>query len=458
MKTSRFIVWVHAALALIVMCGCASAPAARDSANRFPEDARANPGRHVVVTVRNGDNGPAMGVGSTPRGYGLVTPYVATREARDQAHDLEKRYGLHEVAAWPILVLDVYCLVYRIDEGVDRDSVIAQLRHDPRVESAQPLSAFTTQAVQLPVEARLAADESSKPATQYNDTYAQLQLNLSELAIPQAQEWSRGEGVRIALIDTGVALDHADLKGRIAGWRNFVDDDETRFRQDHHGTAVAGVMAAVANNNVGIVGIAPEVKLLAYKACWEAAEEGGALCNTFTLARALAAAIDARVHIVNLSLAGPSDPLLTRLVHSAQRAGIIVVGAAAPNGKGFPVDIEGVIGVDVLGSSNAARGFIGAPGEDIFTLTPANHYDAASGSSLAAAEVSAMIALLRARDSRVGAQRARTLLEASARPVSTSSGMRTVISACRAMSSLGRGVVCSTSEMAPVAEDTRFRR
>ena len=61
------------------------------------------------------------------------------------------------------------------------------------------------------------------------------------------------------------------------------------------------------------------------------------------------------------------------------------------------LDIEGVIGVDMLGSGNSARGLIAAPGKDIFTLTPADHYDAASGSLLAAAEVSAMVALPRIR-------------------------------------------------------------
>jgi len=438
---------------LALLAGCTSAPA-KQNARWFPDDARANPTKHVVVTVRNGVNAAALGVGSTPRGYGSVPAYVATREAREQAHDLEKRYRLHAVASWPISMLDVYCLVYRIDDGTDRDTLLTALKRDPSVESAQPLGSFSTQAT----FAGAALSEPSTSYRGYNDTYARLQSNLAELAVPQAQRWSRGEGVRIAVIDTGVAIDHADLKGRIAGWQNFIDDDAARFRSDRHGTAVAGVIAAVANNNVGIVGIAPQVKLLAYKACWETSGREGASCKTFTLARALAAAIDARVDIVNLSLAGPSDALLTRLVRSAQRAGTIVVGAAGTDGTGFPVDVEGVIGVDMLGSGHSAPGLIRAPGKDIFTLTPADHYDAASGSSLAAAEVSAMVALLRARDSRVGAERARSLLEASARPVSTAGGLWPVINACEAMNSLGRGVSCQAADLPAVAEETRFRR
>lgn len=436
-----------------LLSGCVSAPAANDAA-WFPQEARANPAQHVVVTVRNGASVPALGVGSTPRGYGFATAYTASREARDEAHMLEKRYGMREVASWPISMLDVYCLVYRIDPGSDRDTLLAALKRDPLVESAQPMGSFSA-------EGAVNGDElpTGAVAGRYNDTYAQLQRNLAELAIPEAQRFSRGEGVRIAVIDTGVAIDHADLKGRIADWRNFIDNDAVRFRQDRHGTAVAGVIAAVANNNVGIVGIAPEVKLLAYKACWETSLQGGASCNTFTLARALAAAIEARVDIVNLSLAGPSDALLARLVRSAERSGIIVVGAALPEGRGFPVDVDGVIGVDVAESQHApVAGIIEAPGQDIFTLTPADHYDAASGSSLAAAEVSAMVALLRSRDSSMRADRARSVLEGSARPVSTSAGMRPIISACGAMSSIAKGVSCVPDELAPLAEQAHFRR
>lgn len=432
-------------VALIALLGgCATASGSREG-TWLPDAARSDPSKHVVVTVHNGANRAPLGVGSTPRGYGSVASYTATREAREQAHELEKRYGLHAVAAWPISVLDVYCLVYRIADGADPGILLSELKSDPRVESAQPLVAFSTQSASFG-EAR------------YNDTYVRLQRNLAELAVPQAQLVSRGAGVRIAVIDTGVAVDHPDLEGRIAGQRNFIDADEARFRNDRHGTAVAGVIAAVANNNAGIVGIAPEVRLLAYKACWETSVAGGASCNTFTLALALAAAIDARVDIVNLSLAGPSDPLLTRLVTNAQRRGIIFVGAAAASGAGFPVDIEGVIGVETLESGSPRAGLISAPGKDIFTLTPANHYDAASGSSLAAAEVSAMIALLRARDSRLEAARARRLLEASARPISTPEGLRPVISACQAMTPLSPGMSCHAPELPSIAEDARIRR
>jgi subtilisin family serine protease len=198
--------------------------------------------------------------------------------------------------------------------------------------------------------------------------------------------------------------------------RNFVDDDQRSFRADAHGTAMAGLIAAVPNNGIGIAGIAPDAKLLLYKACWRHAPIGTqADCNSFTLARALAAAIDTHADIINLSLAGPSDPLLTRLVDRALAAGIILVGAVPPDGvlDAFPSNVRGVIAVDVLEGDRADSHVLRAPGRDILSLAPAGSYDFYSGSSLATAEVSGMVALLRAQSPHLRASEAQTLLEES---------------------------------------------
>src|SRR6185369_8421588 len=149
-----------------------------------------------------------------------------------------------------------------------------------------------------------------------------------EIHVPEAQKWSKGRGVTIALIDTGVDTAHPELAGRIRLTRNFVDNDAERFQMDRHGTAVAGVIAALTNNGQGIVGIAPAADLIALKACWQERLDAPAVCNTLTLAEALAFAIERRSQIINLSLTGPSDPLLTRLVGRAVEQGILVLGAS----------------------------------------------------------------------------------------------------------------------------------
>jgi subtilisin family serine protease len=120
--------------------------------------------------------------------------------------------------------------------------------------------------------------------------------------------------VTVAIIDTGVDVGHPDLDRHTISQRNFVNTDSREFKLDRHGTEVAGVIGAVADNGVGIVGIAPDARLLALKACWQpSAGASRAVCNSFTLAQALEATIVAHADIVNLSLAGPPDPLLARL-------------------------------------------------------------------------------------------------------------------------------------------------
>jgi subtilisin family serine protease len=204
----------------------------------------------------------------------------------------------------------------------------------------------------------------------------------------------------VAIIDTGVEVSHPDLAGRIESMRNFIDSDMDSFEADRHGTGVAGVIGADANNNVGIVGVAPAARLQIYKACEPLQPRAlEAQCNSFTLALALDAAITAHVQIVNLSLGGPADPLLTQLVRNGQRRGIVFVGAVPRDGRldGFPLGIAGVIAVDQVGRSDGSAAVLHAPGSDILSLAPAGRYDFATGSSFAAAHVTGAIALLRAR-------------------------------------------------------------
>src|SRR5258705_13815571 len=159
-----------------------------------------------------------------------------------------------------------------------------------------------------------------------------------------AHPWSQGEGVKVALIDTGVDVEHKDLQGSIAAAANFVDGDTEQFRRDRHGTEMAGVIAAVANNREGIVGVAPGARLLLFKACWQASlDADAAVCNSFTLARALVAAFDAHAQIVNMSLAGPADPLLNGLIREGLRRGVLFVGAAPTDGAQGLLQQPGII-------------------------------------------------------------------------------------------------------------------
>lgn len=399
-------------VALSVLTGCAVAPRASDATLSVTSD------RLILVTIDNGIQVLIGEPGSTPHGYSATGSYSVGDQARKVTAALAHDYGLQKVREWPIAPLKVQCLVFALPKDADRESLLQRLAADRRVKLAQPMQVFNALG-SIGSTARSADPESPIAAVDapYNDPYFGLQHGFTEIDAAAAQQWSRGEGVSVAIIDTGVATTHPDLEGRIAMTRNFVDDDLQSFLSDRHGTEVAGIIGADANNGVGIVGIAPAVRLQVYKACEPAQPHAmQAVCNSFTLARALGAAIDARAQIVNLSLGGPADPLLTELVSYGVQHGVIFVGAVPENGHldGFPVAIAGVIAVDVTGRSVHVPGVLHAPGRDIVSTAPGASYDFASGSSFAAAHVTGAIALLRARAPALSSSALRMALDRTA--------------------------------------------
>jgi subtilisin family serine protease len=430
------------ACAALLVSACSTVPT--QQARALPPQARADTARYIVVTLRNDPRAQAEHPGSTPRGYDAAGRYGVTGSASAQEQALERQYGLREVSAWPIATLHVHCVMFELPGATTREAMLVQLASDRRVESVQPLNEFTTQS--LPEAVTPAADQAPV-ITPYNDPYAKLQVSLRELAIVTAQRSSRGAGVQIAVIDTGVDYAHPDLKGRIVARRNFVDADEGRFQRDLHGTEVSGVIAAVADNGIGIVGIAPEARVIALKACWQGAAAGPAVCNSFTLAQALEAAIVAHADIVNMSLAGPADPLLTRLVERGAEQGTIFVGAAPPAGSGqsFPADLQQVLAVDAAENSSGNPRHLLAPGRDVLTLVPGGHYDFASGSSLAAAEISGVVALLLAERPHLTGSDVRSILLRSSRRVDSPAGEILAVDACAALASVAGHAPCEST-------------
>lgn len=365
-----------ALLVLIALAGCMQLK--RDVPDE--ELIRTHPEQFVVITLHNTDAMPSARAGSSPRDYGSAMPYAVAPTTRAMAHQLAAYYKMKPVREWPIAQLSIHCIVYQMNAGESQSDLLRRLRSDTRVESAQPLNSFVTM--------------SNAESTPYNDPYAGLQGSLTAMGIPQAHALSRGKGVTIAVIDTAVDASHADLAGSHVSVSNFTGQ---RQRPAIHGTAVTGIIAATGGNRLGIVGIAPEAEVRALAACWaDTAHPSQAVCDSFTLAIALASAIETKANIVNLSLGGPSDPLLRRLVEHGLARDMIFVAALPGSGAatGFPSEIPGVVVVDAVGHEHTARNVLLAPGTDVLTLVPQNGYDFVSGSSMAAANVSGGIALL----------------------------------------------------------------
>lgn len=322
----------------------------------------------------------------------------------------------------------VHCVVYQVALNESVADALKNLSQDERVDIAQTMRVFNTK------------------AHEGNDPYHTLQANLQSMHIDQAHRKSTGKNITIAMIDTGVDLQHPDLSGQISQNQNFAEDISTSFDNDKHGTAVAGVMIAKKDNGTGIVGVAPDAKLVALKACWPDSDDTmAAACNSFTLALAVNAAIKSGADILNMSLSGPQDPILELLLNKAIAEGMIVV--AADNSQpaqesNFPASMPGVISVQSFQPAASTAQNISAPGDKILTTQPHSTYDFISGSSISAAEVSGIIALLLELKGDLSIAEAKTLLQQAT--LGNQTGLLANINANQAVSAL-----CAQTRCAP---------
>jgi len=360
--------------------------------------------------------------------------------------EIQLRYAIAKAGEFPLASIRVNCLVYRIPESgnpgqvpeyLPPDQVIQALGRDARIQLVERNQLF----------------ESLQNSSA--DPYAALEYGPQTTGADLAHRVSTGKGVPIAVIDTGVDWNHPDLIGRIAKIQNFVDGGDAHFNDESHGTAVTGVIAARANNGVGIYGVAPDSSVTALKACWYASPDSAkAACASWTLAKAIDFAINAGSRIINLSLSGPPDELLKRLLDAAFKKGVIVVAAAAEDKPqpGFPASLPTVIPVI---SSDARRQVarpawlsqllpIAAPGVDILTTAPHAGYNFLSGSSLATAHVTGVVALLLQQQPHLRPDEVRQILVRTgyAGPASTHQPQATLVNACRALASLDDGLAC----------------
>jgi subtilisin family serine protease len=411
-----------------------------DSVGATAEAIGAEAAGQILVTFEQRPARRMPRAGSSPKGYGGARSYQASPRSKRTASKLARDYDLREVDAWPIEALEVHCVVYEIPEGRSAEEMVTLLEQDPRVEMAQPMRIFEVLA------------DGGAAAHSYNDPYFELQHGIRSMQVEEAHSWARGAGVRVAVVDTGVDLHHPELEGRVIAVENFVEKRSKSFATDVHGTAVAGVIASAAGNGIGIVGVAPGVKLMALKACWpETREAVSASCTSFSLAKALAFAIRKNADVLNMSLGGPADPLLARLIDKAVENGMVVVGAVGGDPSlSFPSGLDGVIGVRAAGSPAAggrlpvvaSEASLPAPGVDVLTLFPNGAFDFLSGSSLAAAHVAGVVALMLERQPRLAGDRIAALLQDTVVAAD-------LINACSALSELATGDACREIVVAP---------
>lgn len=318
----------------------------------------------------------------------VILETASSRELTQKIRELERRHRLRTVVSWEMASLGVHCVVFQSLQ-LSVSFMVKQLKKDPRISLVQEVQWF-----------RVLEDP---PAAASEDPYRHLQQGAEVIHLDRAHSRSTGRGIRIAVIDTGVDVSHPDLQDRVLIAKNFVRAEESRFTQDVHGTAVSGVIAASTGNGVGITGVAPEASIMALKACWPSSRGSNqAVCNTYTLALALDFAIVQGAQIINLSLAGPEDPILRQLIERSIEQGIVIIAAVDDGGGNpFPASLPAVVAVRSLGSAEtndpdgkALEQVLTAPGLDVLSTVPEGGYDFFSGSSFAAAHVSGVAALV----------------------------------------------------------------
>jgi subtilisin family serine protease len=408
-----------AIVSTLLLGACASTGRVADSSDT------ATAARQVLVTVHQRAALVAGLTGAPSQRY-LQRRYGPSPSVDRILAQLARDHGLRRVEGWPIRSLDVYCEVYTVPDEVDVAAVLAALRMDSRVDLAQPLNLFETQ------------------ATKYDDPYVDLQSAAVVLEVERAHELATGRDVAIAIIDSAIDADHPDLRGRIRVSRNLVPERPHARGGELHGTAVAGIIASAVNNHEGIIGVAPDVSIAALRACWSVtAGSLAARCSSFSLAQALEVALELQPQVINLSLAGPDDPLLARLLDRAIARGIVIVAAhpaTADAAHAFPASHPLVI----TAHSSAARVgsvspfVLAAPADEVLTTTPGASYAFLTGNSLAAAHATGVVALLKERAPDLPVERIAAILSAT----TTHSPGSASINACRAIVALTGAAGC----------------
>ena len=238
-----------------------------------------------------------------------------------------------------------------------------------------------------------------------NDPFWPRQWNLVRVGMPEVWgEVLANPGLVIAVLDSGIALQHPDLAPALVPGYDFVGDDAEPADDFGHGTHVAGIAAAVTNNGVGVAGVAGGARLMPLKVL-NASGAG----TYFAIVQALYYARDHGARIVNMSLGGRADdPNLRAAVQAVRTAGILVV-ASAGNDSGpllYPAAYPEVLAVAATDASDQRAGYsnygvgvdLAAPGgtapQGVYSTLPASGYGWKYGTSMAAPHVSGAAALI----------------------------------------------------------------
>ncbi|OPY57924.1 MAG: Thermophilic serine proteinase precursor [Pelotomaculum sp. PtaU1.Bin035] len=297
--------------------------------------------------------------------------------------------------------------IVSLDKDIKPEDAISELRKDEHV---------------LYVEENIKLNLHAVP----NDPMYSAQWGLKKIMAEEgwALASSAKKTVVVAVIDSGVDMNHPDLKNRIAsGGYNFILNNSYINDINGHGTEVSGVIAAETNNNAGIAGVAGnlDIKILPLIT----ADFRG---NSFLtdLLEAIDYAIEENVDVINISMGGTEPSNIEKAaIQEAIKNGIVVVASAGNSGKStyeYPASYDNVISVGSISESNIRSDFsnyndkldLVAPGESIYTCEKGGNYDECAGTSFSAPMVSGVAAILKAIDNTLSPSQIENIIETSA--------------------------------------------
>lgn len=280
----------------------------------------------------------------------------------------------------------------------------------------------------LDVVSREFATEAGVRGVQFNMRYLLMQQKttggdpaqyaVAKLRLPQAHKLAHGMNVTVAVIDSGIDTRHPELANTVS---DSFDALGSKEGPHVHGTGIAGAIAAHAR----LMGSAPEARIIAIRAF--APSSTGAESSSYTIIKSLNYAVLHGAQIVNMSFAGPKDPLIERgLIATAER-GVLMIAAAGNAGAKSPplypaanpnvIAVSGTDAQDRLfsASNRGVHISIAAPGTDVFLPAPDGKYQMTSGTSFSAAYVSGIAALILERNPALKPNDVRAILEKTAR-------------------------------------------
>ncbi|WP_118082780.1 type VII secretion-associated serine protease mycosin [Streptomyces sp. CC0208] len=279
------------------------------------------------------------------------------------------------------------------------------------------------------------------PTAAHADGIRAKQWALDAMHTQQAWQTTKGAGVTVAVLDTGVENDHPDLVGNVLTGKDMIGFGATRGDRSwaRHGTAMAGIIAGHGHgvgNGDGVMGIAPEAKILPVRVILEDGDPARAKARNTrgnALAEGIRWAADHGADVINLSLgddsasahpeAGEDDA-----VQYALRKGSVVVASAGNGGEkgdhiSYPAAYPGVIAATAVDKFGTRASFstrrwyatVAAPGDDVVIADPDHKYYEGWGTSAASAFVSGAAALVKAAHPDLTPAQIKRLLEDTAR-------------------------------------------